>query len=139
VAILIPAPDAAPAALGSVSGEIVEYLKLVVILAAVVALAFVALRLWLPKLAGGAGTTAGPLQVAWRLSLEPRKTLYVVRAGANYILLAASDAGVQLLAPLEAGEMEAALQAQAGNASPGFPFSGLIRPRRRPHSGKGVE
>jgi hypothetical protein len=104
-----------------VSGEIVEYLKLMLFLAVVVALAFIALRFWLPKLAGGAGSAAGPLQVAWRLSLEPRKTLYVVRAGSEYVLLAASDAGVQLLTPLDAGGIEAAIQS------------------RRPQPGKGME
>jgi flagellar biogenesis protein FliO len=121
-----------------VSGEIVEYVKLIVFLAAVVALAFVALRFWLPKLADAAGTTTGALQVAWRLSLEPRKTLYVVRAGSDYVLLAASDAGVQFLASLNADQMTAALQEQAGKASHGFAFAGLIRPRSS-QPGKGIE
>jgi hypothetical protein len=140
VAVLISAAaDIVPAGIGSVSGEIVEYLKVIVSLAIVAAVAFVALRLWLPKFAGSAGATGGPLQVAWRLTLEPRKTLYVVRAGPNYVLLAASDAGVQLLTSLDAGQMEASLQETAGRASPGFAFAGLMRPRRGPQSGKGNE
>jgi flagellar biogenesis protein FliO len=140
VALLIrAATDAIPSGIGSVSGEIVEYLKLIVFLAAVVVLAFVALRFWLPKLAGGAGTSHGPLHVAWRLSLEPRKTLYIVRAGSDYVLLAASDAGVQLLAPLDAGQMEAALRQQTAQASSGFAFADLMRPRRRSQPGKGIE
>jgi len=139
VAVLIPAAaDLAPAGIGSVNGEIVEYLKVVLFLAVVATLAFVALRFWLPKLSGGAGTTAGPLHVAWRMSLEPRKTLYVVRAGENYVLLAASDAGVQFLTSLDAGQMEAALQ-EPGKASSGFAFAGLMRPRRSSRPGKGIE
>jgi flagellar biogenesis protein FliO len=139
VSVLIrAATDPVPAGIGSASGEIFEYVKLVVLLAVVVALAFVALRFWLPKLAGAAGSTNGPLQVAWRLSLEPRKTLYIVRAGSDYVLLAASDAGVQFLKSLDSGELDAALQQQAGKTSPGFAFAGLIR-RRGSQPGKGIE
>jgi flagellar biogenesis protein FliO len=97
-----------------VSDEVFEYLKLIAFLAAVVVLALVAMRYWLPKLAARAGSAAGPLQVACRLSLEPRKTIYVVRAGSNYVLLAASDAGVQFLSSLDATQMEAAVGSRKG-------------------------
>jgi flagellar biogenesis protein FliO len=97
-----------------VNGEMVEYLKLIAFLAAVVVLALVAMRYWLPKLAARAGSAAGPLHVACRLSLEPRKTIYVVRAGSNYVLLAASDAGVQFLSSLDPAQMEAAIGPRKG-------------------------
>ena len=91
-----------------------EYLKVIAILATIIALAFVALRFWLPKWTAIRGTVAGPMSVACRLTLEPRKTLYVVRAGSDYVMLAASDAGVQFLLSLDADEIETALAGTRG-------------------------
>jgi flagellar biogenesis protein FliO len=88
----------------------IEYLKLAGVLALVVGMAFVALRFWLPKLTGIRAAKSGPMRIAWSLVLEPRKTLYIVRAGSDYVLVAASEAGVQFLASLDAGRMEAELQ-----------------------------
>jgi flagellar protein FliO/FliZ len=102
--------SAALADAGAVNGEILEYLKVIAILIGVVAFAFVALRFWLPKLTGLRGTTSGPMHVVWRLTLEPRKTLYIVRAGSDYVMLASSDSGVQYLSSLDAGGIDSALR-----------------------------
>lgn len=91
------------------TSETFEYMKVIAVLAAIIALAFVALRFWLPKLKSLRAAVAGPVSIACRLTLEPRKTLYVVRAGSDYVMLAASDAGVQFLLSLDADEIESAL------------------------------
>jgi hypothetical protein len=92
------------------TAEVLEYLKVIAILAGIVMLAFIALRFWLPKLTGIRGTVAGPIKIACRLTLEPRKTLYVVHAGSDYVMLAASEAGVQFLASLDSDGIESALE-----------------------------
>jgi hypothetical protein len=92
------------------TAEVLEYVKVIAILAGTVVFAFFALRLWLPKLTGIRGTVTGPMGIACQLTLEPRKTLYIIRAGSNYVMLAASEAGVQFLASLDAGGIETALQ-----------------------------
>ena len=121
--------DPIPGGVGSVSSEIIEYLKVIAILAVVIVFAFLALRLWLPKLTGIRGT-AGPLNVACRLTLEPRKTLYVVRAGSDYVLLAASDSGVQFLTSLDGSRIEAALQESSEKPERRFDFGSRLRTRR---------
>jgi flagellar protein FliO/FliZ len=122
--------DPIPGGVGSVSGEIIEYLKVIAILAVVIVFAFLALRFWLPKLTGIRATAAGPLNVACRLTLEPRKTLYVVRAGSDYVLLAASDSGVQFLTSLDGSRIEAALQESSEKPERRFDFASLLRTRR---------
>ena len=122
--------EASPAGVGSVSAEILEYFKVIATLAIVVVVAYAGLRFCLPKLAGMGRRASGPMQVVWRLTLEPRKMLYIVRAGSDYILLAASDAGVQLLTPLDAGKIETALQEPAVRPVAGFDFASILRSRR---------
>jgi flagellar biogenesis protein FliO len=136
--ILIGA-DVIPAGMGSVSGEIIEYVKLIGTLAAVIGFAVLVLRVWASKLAGGPVARSGPLQVAWRLNLEPRKTLYIVRAASGYLLLATSDAGVQLLTQLDTEEVEAAIQERSSRPSTGFEFAAVMRSLRREQPGGRVE
>jgi flagellar biogenesis protein FliO len=129
---ILIAADAVPAGIGSVSSEILEYVKLVATLLAVVAFAVFVLRAWASKLTGGSTARNGPLQVIWRLNLEPRKTLYIVRAGTDYLLLAASDAGVELLTQLDAAEIRAIMPERSGRPAAGPGFSALLRSLRRP-------
>ena len=121
--------DAIPTGAGAVSDEILEYLKVIATLAGVVVLAFFALRLWLPKLTGIRGTPSGPMNIVWRLALEPRKTLYIVRAASDYVLLAASDAGVQFLTSLDPGALEAALRELSAKPAVRSEFASLLRRR----------
>ena len=118
--------------------EIVEYVKLVATLVALVAFGVFVLRVWAPRLTGASATGKGPLQVVWRMNLEPRKTLYVVRAGSGYLLLAASDAGVEFLIDLNAAEIDSIIQAPSGRPATGSGFSALMRSLRRPqlHGGR---
>jgi flagellar biogenesis protein FliO len=119
---------------GAVNGEILGYFKLIGTLCGVLLLAYVLLRFWLPTLAGVRATTSGPISVVSRVTLEPRKTLYVVRAGSDYVLLAASDAGVQFLSTLDSGAVEAALNESVANAESKLAFASVLRPRRRSRS-----
>jgi len=114
----------------NVGGEILEYFKVIAILGGIVLFALFAVRSWLPKLTGASAGTGGPLSVAWRMILEPRKTLYIVRAGSAYVLLASSDSGVQFLTSLDAGSVEAGLRDASVRAPSGFGFAAFLRARR---------
>lgn len=81
-----------------------EYVRLMLVLSGILALAVVAIRFWIPKMAMWKQSATGPLEVCARLSLEPRRTLYIVKAAGSYILLASSEAGVQHLSALNASE-----------------------------------
>jgi flagellar biogenesis protein FliO len=123
----------------TVSSEIFEYLKVIAILAGVALFALIALRLWLPKLTGAQGAGSGPMSIAWRLTLEPRKTLYIVRAGSDYLLLSSSDAGIQFLTSLDPERIEADLQKLSDTRATGFDFASLMRGRRQRHERERAE
>jgi flagellar biogenesis protein FliO len=89
-----------------VSTEGFDYLKVVAILCVIAGLAYVVLRFWLPRVAFMTKAASGPLAVTSRMTLEARKTLYVIRAGSAYLVLAASDAGVQFLTSLDAAQVD---------------------------------
>ena len=84
-----------------------EYARLMLVLCGILALAVVAIRFWLPKLSMWNKSVSGPIEICARLPLEPRRTLYIVKAANSYILLASSEAGVQHLAALNADEFSA--------------------------------
>lgn len=84
-----------------------EYARLMLVLCGILALAVVAIRFWLPKMSMWNKSASGPIEICARLPLEPRKTLYIVKAANSYMLLASSEAGVQHLASLSADECSA--------------------------------
>ena len=81
-----------------------EYVRLMLVLGGILALAVVAIRFWIPRMALWKRSASGPIEICARLSLEPRRTLYIVKAAGSYMLLATSEAGVQHLSALNASE-----------------------------------
>ena len=81
-----------------------EYVRLMLVLCGILAFAVVAIRFWLPKMSRWNKPASGPIEVCARFPLEPRRTLYIVKAANSYMLLASSEAGVQHLAALSADE-----------------------------------
>ena len=99
-----------PAAeLGAINSGVMEYLKLVLVLGLILALAFVVLRIGLPRLAVAHNLAPGVIQVAARYALEPKKSLYVIRVGEDYCLLGTTESGMHYLAALAPGGIEPAL------------------------------
>ncbi len=84
-----------------------EYARLMLVLCGILALAVVAIRFWLPKMSMWNKSASGPIEICARFPLEPRRTLYIVKAANSYMLLASSEAGVQHLAALSADECSA--------------------------------
>jgi flagellar biogenesis protein FliO len=87
----------------------VDYIKLMLVLGGILIVAFLTLRYWMPKLASLNRNSSGPIQVLTRFSLEPNKTLYLVALGEARMLLASSEAGVQLIQTLASEDLEKAL------------------------------
>jgi flagellar protein FliO/FliZ len=92
--------------LNPISQGWLDYAKTLLVLGAILILAFVAVRFWIPRLAGFRTLSSEHIEVFARYSLEPRKTLYVVRAGKTMILLASSEQGVQFMTALEPDDFE---------------------------------
>jgi flagellar protein FliO/FliZ len=102
-----------------------DYLRLLFVLAVILALAWWTLRFGIPKLTGISQQSSGAISVLARHPLEPRKTLYVVKAGQGVLLLGSSDAGLQLLSTLKAEDF-AEIESQI-SASPAAPFTRFFR------------
>jgi flagellar biogenesis protein FliO len=116
--------------IGSASSELFDYLKLILVLGAILALAFVGLRFWLPRASGLRQLSSGPIRIEARYPLEPRKNLYIVRAGSNYFLVGTSESGIHYLTALDAERVEPALAAEdKTKAEP--EFARMIRAFRR--------
>jgi flagellar biogenesis protein FliO len=88
----------------SLSVELGDYLRLMLVLVGILALAVVAIRFWFPKILTMRQPSSGSIEVCARLPLEPRRTLYIVKAGKSFMLLASSEAGVNHLSALSAEE-----------------------------------
>ena len=115
--------------LTAVNSGVMEYIKLVLVLGLILALAFVVLRLGLPRTAIGHNLASSVIQVAAHYALEPKKSLYVIRVGEDYCLLGTTESGMHYLAALAPGHIESAL-AQA--ATPPQPrFAALVESFRR--------
>ena len=83
------------------AGFTADLLQALLALLGVCALAVVALKLIAPRIAN-LGSGQGPVQVVQRLALEPRRALYLVRAGSRLLLIGFSEAhGPVLLAELD--------------------------------------
>jgi flagellar biogenesis protein FliO len=131
-------PSGAVDTMHSINGQFWDVVKLLFILAGILLLAVVVIKHWLPRLVGGVRTSIGPMSVVARYSLEPRKTLYIVRAGSKYFLLGSAEGQISSLAELPAASVEPALAGEAGppadRANPGvmINFSDLMGRLRRP-------
>lgn len=94
-------------------------LKTLVVLGIVVALVYLSLNFGLRKLMGIKGLGPGvsrAVTVLERIPLDPRRTLFLVKVGDEYLLLGGGENSVNLLTHLDREKLEAFLKA-AGPAS----------------------
>lgn len=117
----------APASLG------LQLVQTLVTLALVLGLVYLVLNVGLRKLMGGAAVAApaGALvAVVARLPLEPRRTLYVLKAAGEYLLVASSESGVALLSKLDTAEAERLRDSAAQSPAAVPPFLEKLLSRR---------
>ena len=92
----LPAED-----ITAVGSGFLDYVKLLLVLCGILILAWVTLRYLLPRFLGMNSGSTGPIQVLARYSIEPKKTLYVIKAGQDVLLIGSSDNGLQLLKQMD--------------------------------------
>lgn len=83
-----------------------DYAKTLFVLAGICLLALVAAKILLPQLTGLSTPAVSQIQVIAKYPLEPRKTLYLVKAGKTVVLLAGSAETVQFMTTLNPGDFE---------------------------------
>lgn len=92
------------------NSQMLDYLRLLFILGAVLILAYVVVRHLLPRVTGMKQVTSGPMHVAARLPLEPGKNLYIVKAGAFCFLVGTAGDNLQYLTALDPEAIGAATE-----------------------------
>lgn len=92
--------------LTSLSSSALDYVKLIFVLSAILILAYVTVRHVIPRFLGMNNSPGGPIQVLARFPLEPKKTLYAVKAGADVFLIGSSESGMQFLKDLNPADFQ---------------------------------
>jgi flagellar biosynthetic protein FliP len=115
--------------IGAIDMGVLDYLKLVLVLGFILALAFLVLRVGLPRITGARNLPPGAIQVAAQYPLEPKKNLYVIRVGEEYFLLGTTESGMQYLTTLDQNPIEAA--AAKAEPAPRTKFAKLMPAFRR--------
>jgi flagellar protein FliO/FliZ len=83
--------------------------RTVLVFGGVVALIYLTLNVGLRKLMGLQGVSVGQpsvVSVVERVSLDQRRTLFVVKAAGEYLLVGGGETGLQLLSKLDSGAVE---------------------------------
>jgi flagellar biogenesis protein FliO len=97
--------------MGSYAGYWLQTLvTLVVVCGAAFAVLFGARKL-------GVGRPSGPITLAGQLPLDGRRAVYLVRVGAQVLIVGASEAGLTKLGELPASELPAATNEPSGFAA----------------------
>ncbi|HWR52565.1 MAG TPA: flagellar biosynthetic protein FliO [Bryobacteraceae bacterium] len=78
---------------------------------------WLALRRWAPGSVRFGSRRPRLLEVTARLSLDPRKHLYIVKAAGEYVLVGTSESGVQMLKVLDAEAVRETEQSATLNAA----------------------
>lgn len=80
----------------------------IVALALVCGLAYALFRWVLPRLQQVGGASGSMVRIVDRTGLDTRKSLYVIEVAGRWLLIASSEAGVQLISELDATSAEEA-------------------------------
>jgi len=112
--------------LTSINSQIVQYIGVLLALGGVLLLAYVLLRVGLPRLFGMRTSSGGPIQVVARYALEPKKTLYLLRIGTQVFLIGTSESQVQFLTSLAADNLGDVFQAREAKEVPPKDFRQIL-------------
>ena len=97
-----------------------QFLEVASALALVLVVAWLVLKFGLSRLSGFKAPSGGAIEMVARYPLEPRKTLYIVRAGAEMMLIGTSESQVHFLAGLSPANADAIRESVAPAVRAGF-------------------
>lgn len=100
-------------------------LKTMLVLGIVVGLIYLSLNFGLRKLMGVRGVSMGRsslVKVVERIPLDPKRSLFVIHAAGEYLLVGGGDEGLSLLSKLDAAEVERHLAERKQNGGAASPF-----------------
>lgn len=109
--------------------QMLDYVKVFLILGVLLGLLLYVVRVWLPKWTGR--PLGGPqvIEVIARQPLDLKKVLYVVRVGRKYALVSGTESDVRLVCELSPEDVEPALakSSAAADAGAGKSFADVFR------------
>ena len=110
MALWLQAANTAVDDLNAMGSGVMDYLKLLLVLAGILILAFVAIKYFIPRMIGLNPSMSGPIQVLARYPLEPKRTLYAIKVGSDILLIGSSENGLHLLKDLDPVDFQAGIQ-----------------------------
>ncbi len=108
-----------------VESNFATLLRTLLVLAIVLGIVYVSLNYGLRKLMGVRGLPTGRsslVKVIERIPLDPKRSLFVVHAAGEYLLIGGGDDGLNLLGKLDTAEVERVLDQQLKSAPQMSPF-----------------
>ena len=116
--------------LASINSQIVQYLEVLLALGGVLAFAYFALRVGLPRAFGVKSNGSQAIEILSRCSLEPKSTLYLIKTGSQVSLIATSENGVAFLTAIAPENVEELVSAQR-DTKPSTDYAALLPWRRK--------
>jgi flagellar biogenesis protein FliO len=110
-----------------ISSGWLDYAKTLLVLGGVSVLAIVAARFWLPRLRRTSTSRSNDIQVLAQCSFEPKRSLYVVRAGKQVVLLGSSESGIHFMTTLDLSDFSEGGVPQALDTADRNAFANLVR------------
>ena len=110
----------------AINSQIVQYIAVLLALAGVLVLAYVTLKIGLPRILGLNPSSNGPMRILARFPLEPRKTLYLMEMGSQVFLLASSDNNVTYLTAVDPENVSQIVAHERARSAPRKEFRQLL-------------
>lgn len=117
--------------LGSVTGQALEIVRVLFILAGVVLLAYVAVRYWLPRVSGLRNPESSPIQILARTPLEPKKAIYLLKVGSEILLVGTSENHLHFLKTLDPENARPFLESVPMPVPDARKFQGVLQELKR--------
>ena len=124
VRLLDPADPLAQ--MNSMNSQIVQYFEVLLGLIGVLILAYLTLRAGLPWIFGMRNQAKGPIDVVARYALEPKKVLYLVKAGTQVFLIGTSESQIEYLTTVGEDNATEILQSASKAEVPRMEFRQLV-------------
>ncbi len=99
-------------------GLVSAFLQMMLVLGLVLALAYLILNFGLRRLMKATNHPQATLKIHARLTLEPKKSIFLVEAGEEFLLLGTGEREVSFLTNLDSEKTRAALKNSATSAGP---------------------
>ena len=112
--------------LGSGTSQVLQYAEVLLVLTGILVLAYVTLRVGLPRMFGMRVARGGPIQVLTRYPLEPKHTLYLIKTGSQVLLIGTSENELRYLTSIAAENAAEILKQESTEEQPRKDFRQVL-------------